>query len=201
MSTYIVAITGASGALYARAMLLALKDLGHSTCLTITGPGQMLLQRELDWHLPDKTKLAEHELKRLLGYPAEDSRLQYFNWQDIGASVASGSFKTEGMIVIPCTMSTLAGISSGNSGNLVERAADVMLKERRPLVLVPRETPLNQIHLRNMLNLAELGVHIVPAMPAFYNRPESFAELANFVVGRVLDLLGVEHSLYQRWEG
>ncbi|MFZ3171409.1 MAG: flavin prenyltransferase UbiX [Carboxydocellales bacterium] len=201
MSTYIVAITGASGALYARAMLLALKDLGHSTCLTITGPGQTLLQRELDWHLPAKTKLAEQELKRLLGYAAEDSRLQYFNWQDVGASIASGSFKTEGMIVIPCTMSTLAGISSGNSGNLVERAADVMLKERRPLVLVPRETPLNQIHLRNMLNLAELGVHIVPAMPAFYNRPESFAELANFVVGRVLDLLGVEHSLYQRWEG
>jgi 4-hydroxy-3-polyprenylbenzoate decarboxylase len=182
-------------------MLLALKDLGHSTCLIITGPGQILLQRELDWYLPDKTKLAEQELKRLLGYAAEDSRLQYFDWQAVGASIASGSFKTEGMIVIPCTMSTLAGISSGNSGNLVERAADVMLKERRPLVLVPRETPLNQIHLRNMLNLAELGVHIVPAMPAFYNRPESFAELANFVVGRVLDLLGVEHSLYQRWEG
>lgn len=201
MSTYIVAITGASGAIYARSMLLALKAHEHTTYLTITGPGQTLLQEELGWYLPGKPQAAENELKRLLGYASGDSSLRYFDWQDVGAIIASGSAKTDGMIIIPCTMSTLAGISSGNSVNLVERAADVMLKEHRPLVLVPRETPLNQIHLRNMLNLAVMGVHIVPAMPAFYNQPASFDDLANFVVGRVLDLLREEHDLYKRWEG
>lgn len=201
MSTYIVAITGASGAIYAKAMLKALKELGHRTYLTITGPGQTLLEGELGWCLPDKPQAAENELKRLLGYSPGDRSLQYFDWQDVGAVIASGSAKTDGMIVIPCTMATLSGISCGSSGNLVERAADVMLKERRPLVLVPRETPLNQIHLRNMLTLAEMGVHIVPAMPAFYNQPGSFGDLADFVVGRVLDVLGEEHDLYKRWEG
>lgn len=200
MAVYIVGITGASGALYARAMLQAFKNLGHSVYLVVTGPGKQLLAEELGWIIPESRSEAEICLRELLAYRATDPELRYFDWQDIGASIASGSVQTAGMVVIPCTMGSVSGIACGSSSNLLERAADVMLKERRPLVLVPRETPLNQIHLRNMLTLAEMGVHIVPAMPAFYNRPGSLEDLANFVVGRVLDVLKIDHALYPRWE-
>ena len=111
----------------------------------------------------------------------------------------SGSFKTDGMVVIPCSMKTLAGISQGYSDNIILRSADVVLKEQRKLILVPRETPLTAIHLRNMLELAKQGVIIVPAMPAYYHQPEKIGDLVDFVVGKVLDLMGIDHSLYTRW--
>ncbi|MDA8234042.1 MAG: UbiX family flavin prenyltransferase [Clostridia bacterium] len=201
MSAYVVAITGASGALYAQATLRALKDVGCRIYVTITGPGQRVLDYELGWLLTGTPGEKEARLRQLLGYDAEDSSLRYFDWEDIGALIASGSAKTKGMIIVPCTMSTLSGIAVGRAGNLIERAADIMLKERRPLVIVPRETPLNQIHLQNMLTLAQMGVHIIPAMPAFYHHPQTIDDLANFMVGRVLDVFGLEHELYKRWEG
>jgi len=201
VSAYIVAVTGASGAVYAEAVLKALKVLGYRIYLTISGPGQQVLGHELGWNLTGKPGDKERQLKDLLGYEKDDTALRYFDWEDVGALIASGSVKTSGMIVIPCTMSTLSGIATGRAGNLIERAADIMLKEKRPLVLVPRETPLNQIHLQNMLTLAQMGVHIIPAMPAFYHQPRTIADLANFMAGRVLDVLNIHHQLYKRWEG
>src|SRR6185369_5457820 len=132
-------------------------------------------------------------------FPGGGDRLAYYAEDDFYAPIASGSSAADAMVVVPCSMGTLSRISCGNSGNLLERSADVMLKEGRPLVLVPRETPLNAIHLEHMLKLARLGVRIVPAMPAFYQRPQSLDDLVNFVVGKVLDSLGVEQSLFRRW--
>ena len=201
MAAYIVAVTGASGAIYSRNMLLALNKLGHDVFLTVTEPGFEVLRAELSWDLPWFGGLGFNEtFKSYLCWQA-GSRLEYFDYRDVGARIASGSAKTDGMIVVPCTMSTLSGIAVGASRNLVERAADIMLKEHRPLILVPRETPFNQVHLKNMLELARMGVHIVPAAPAFYHKPQTIDDLANFVVGKVLDLLGIEHNLFQRWEG
>ena len=201
MAAYIVAVTGASGAIYSRNMLLALNNLGHDVFLTVTEPGFEVLRAELSWDLPGFGDPGFNEtFKSYLCWQA-GSRLEYFDYRDVGARIASGSAKTDGMIVVPCTMSTLSGIAVGASRNLVERAADIMLKEHRPLILVPRETPFNQVHLKNMLELARMGVHIVPAAPAFYHKPQTIDDLANFVVGKVLDLLGIEHNLFQRWEG
>lgn len=124
-----------------------------------------------------------------------------YDEKDITASIGSGSFVTEGMAIVPCSMHTLAGIAHGISDNLVLRAADVCLKERRKLVLVPRETPLSLVHLRNMTAAAEAGAIILPAMPAFYYRPKKIEDLVNFIVGRVLDNFGIEHTLFPRWAG
>jgi 4-hydroxy-3-polyprenylbenzoate decarboxylase len=123
----------------------------------------------------------------------------YYPNSDVAAGIASGSFQTSGMVVCACSMGTLAAISNGNSDNLLERAADVMLKEGRPLLLVPRETPLHQIHLENMLRLARMGVSIIPAMPAFYQEPKSVQDMVDFVVGKVLDKMGIDHSMFRRW--
>jgi polyprenyl P-hydroxybenzoate/phenylacrylic acid decarboxylase-like protein len=124
-----------------------------------------------------------------------------YDEKDVGASIASGSFVTEGMAIVPCSMRTLAGVAHGASDNLVLRAADVCLKERRRLVMVPRETPLSLVHLRNMAVAAEAGAIILPAMPAFYHQPKSIGDLVNFVVGKILDTLGIEHTLFRRWGG
>jgi len=201
LASYIVAVTGASGALYAKNMLQALHNLNHDVYLTITEPGRRVLKEELLWELPELDDPCLPALvKNCLGWqgPAD---LKYFDYRDMGAQIASGSVRTDGMIVIPCTAATLSGIAVGASRNLVERAADVMLKERRPLIVVPRETPLNQIHLRNMLELSGLGVHIVPAAPGFYHKPETIEDLVNFIVGKVLDILHIQHDLYRRWQG
>ena len=125
--------------------------------------------------------------------------VRYSN-KDLAASISSGSFRTDGMVVVPCTMKTLAGIAQGITGNLIERAADVTLKEGRRLVLVPRETPLNKIHLKNLLAAADAGAHILPAMPAFYQKPKTIEELADFVAGRILALFGIDANLFEPWE-
>ncbi len=201
MATFIVAITGASGAIYAQNMLRALNKLNHNVFLTVTEPGLKVVREELSWELPalDDPAFGER-VKTYLDWN-EKSVLKYFDYRDIGAPIASGSTRTDGMIIIPCTVSTVSGIAVGASRNLVERVADIMLKEHRPLVVVPRETPFNRVHLKNMLELSQMGVHIVPAAPAFYHKPQTIDDLVDFIVGKVLDLLNIEHNLFQRWQG
>lgn len=199
MSKIIVAITGASGSIYGRRLLEVLAGKGHTVYLIITDPGRQVLSKELGMVFPREVEAAQEQLAVYFGSQVTALGWQYFDYRDVGASIASGSTRTDAMVVIPCSMATVAAIAHGLSSNLVERAADIMLKERRPLIVVPRETPVNAIHLRNMLTLAELGVHVVPAMPAFYHQPRTINDLVDFLVGRVLDLLGIEHRLFRRW--
>ena len=179
----IVAITGASGVIYGKRFLEALKEKNVETHLIISKAGEKMLQYELG--------VARKDLERLASHVYDEDLLT--------APIASGSFITDGMAIIPCSMKTVAGIAHGYSENLILRAADVTLKEKRKLIIVPRETPLNAIHLRNLLELAMQGVAVIPAMPAFYHKPEKIEDLVDFIVGKVLDTLGIEHNLFKRW--
>ena len=180
----IVAISGASGIIYGKRLLEVMRSKNIETHLIVSQAAERIIKYELDMTRKDFENLASHI------YEAND-------WN---SPIVSGSFKTDGIVIIPCSMKTLAGIASGYSDNVILRAADVTLKEKRKLILVPRETPVNVIHLRNMLGLANQGVLIVPAMPAYYHKPKSIDALVDFVVGRVLDLLDVGHTLYKRWQ-
>jgi flavin prenyltransferase len=194
---FVVAITGASGSIYGLRVAGELLRAGAKVSMLITGAGFAVLKEEcgLEWGGD-----AAAVLEQLKGYFQYDGgELSFYSEKDLLAPIASGSSAPEVMIVAPCSMGTLSRISCGNSGNLLERAADVMLKEGRPLVLVPRETPLSAIHLEHMLKLARLGVRIVPAMPAFYQHPETLDDLVNFVAGKILDTVSVEHNLFRRW--
>ncbi|HAA89508.1 MAG: Putative aromatic acid decarboxylase [Thermoanaerobacterales bacterium 50_218] len=200
MEKWVVAITGATGSIYAYKLLKALKEADINIFLIITEPGRRVVRDELGWDLTGDPEIDEEKIRGYLGYEPGDDSLSCYHWMDIGCCLASGSFPTHGMFVVPCTMATLAGIAHGMSRNLVERAADVTLKEKRPLVLVPRETPLNAIHLRNMLALAELGVHIVPPVPAFYFGPRTIEDLVDFFVARLLNLVGIRCESVLEWE-
>jgi len=194
LSRYIVALTGASGVVYGLELIAQLLKREHEVHLVVSEPGVLVLQQEIDW--PSDT--APEEILRA-HLPA--GKLYYYKNTDIGARIASGSFVADAMVVIPCTMSTLAAVANGMSNNLIERTADVMLKEKRLLIMVPRETPLSKVHLRNMLMLADMGVAIVPAMPAFYHRPESINEIILFMVGKVLDVMKIPHDIFRRYQG
>ena len=200
-SPYVVAITGASGAPYATRLLGALVSSGHSVKLIVSEAGEKVLAIECKLRLHGGTGHKESQWKQWLGLPDSNDALELFNPSNHAASTASGSFKTAGMCVIPCSMGTLARIANGIADNLIARAADVTLKEKRPLILVPRETPLNRLHLKNMLAAQEAGAEIVPAMPGFYHNPKSIDDLVDMLVGRVLDRLGVENDLYRKWCG
>lgn len=191
---FVVGITGASGAVYGVRLVQELVNSGHLVHLLLTNASWQVFQEELEWTVEAGDRSSIPELFQLPG-----DRLKVHNMHDYRAPVASGSHRTDGMIIIPCSMGTLSAIAHGASDNLLERAADTHLKEGRPLVVVPRETPLNVIHLRNMLTLAEAGARILPAMPGYYHLPRSMDDLINFVVGKALDALGVEHKLFRRW--
>jgi flavin prenyltransferase len=182
-------ITGASGAPYAVRLLRALNQSGTPVRLIVSGYGLRLMQEES----------GIEDLDALRAATGDWSRVQLFDSLDRGATPASGSAPSRGMVICPCSMGTLASIAAGTSRNLVERAADVVLKERRRLILVPRETPLSLIHLENMRALTLAGATILPASPGFYHRPSSIDDLVDFVVARVLDQLGVEHGVGKRW--
>ncbi|CAH0118747.1 MULTISPECIES: UbiX family flavin prenyltransferase [unclassified Paenibacillus] len=190
---WIVGITGASGAVYGVKLTETLLASGCSVHLIVTEAGWRVLKEELGWDATQR----QAELERRFG--SHSGSLEYHPIRDIGASIASGSFRVSGMFIMPCSMGTLSSIAHGASDNLMARAADVMMKEGRPLVIVPRETPLHAIHLENMLKLSRMGVRIVPAMPAFYYRPESLDDIVSFLVGKVLDQVDMEHQLYTRW--
>ncbi|MEO6877750.1 MAG: flavin prenyltransferase UbiX [Gemmatimonadaceae bacterium] len=190
----VVAITGASGAPYAVRLLEALVEAARPVQLIVSSHGLRLLQTETD--ITSVAALREH-----VGAVGWDRWITTYDDADRGAAPASGSALNAGMVICPCSMGTLSAIAAGSSRSLVERAADVALKERRPLLLVPRETPLSAIHLENMLRVTRAGAVVMPAAPGFYNRPGSIVDLVNFMVARVLDHLGVEHSLITRWGG
>jgi 4-hydroxy-3-polyprenylbenzoate decarboxylase len=190
----VVGITGASGAPYAVRLLQALTTARRPISLIVSKYGLRLLATEAGIESMDA-------LRDAVGIDAWASYVEVFSNDDRGAAPASGSSRTAGMIVCPCSMGTLSAISVGASRSLIERAADVTLKEQRKLVLVPRETPLSAIHLGNMLRLTRAGAVIMPASPGFYHRPEQIADLVDFVVARMLDQLGVEQKLVKRWEG
>ncbi len=190
----VLAITGASGAPYAVRVLRSLIEAERRTWLVVSSHGLRLLQTELD--IPSVEALRE-----TVGGTAWDSWVTLYSDRDRGAAPASGSTRTAGMIICPCSMGTLASIAAGTSRSLVERAADVTLKERRRLVVVPRETPYSEIHLHNMLRLTRAGATVLPASPAYYHRPTEMQHLVDFVAARVLDQVDVEHSLVRRWGG
>jgi 4-hydroxy-3-polyprenylbenzoate decarboxylase len=197
--TIAVAITGASGALYATRTVAALLARGAHLELVVSDYGRRLLRDELG---------EEVNVERLLPYLAgrygpevNAGTLALHSNRDLGATIASGSHGCRGMVIVPCSMKTLAGVAHGLSRNLIERAADVMLKERRTLVIVPRETPMSLPQLRNMVLCAEAGAMLLPAMPAFYQLPKTLDDLADFMAGKILSALGFEHDLYPAWTG
>jgi len=179
----IVAITGATGAIYGVRLLEFLKRLDIETHLIVSQWAVETMRIETAYGLADLEKFATH----------------VYDNNELGAAIASGSFQTTGMVIAPCSMKTLAAISCGLSTNLIQRAADVTVKEGRKLILVPRETPLSSIHLENMLKLSRLGVAMMPPMPAFYNKPASIDDMVDHHIGRILDRLNIEHEFIRRW--
>lgn len=179
----VVGITGGSCAIYGVGLLKVLQALDIETHLVVSTMGEYVVKHECGMEL--------EELKELASF--------YYDNRNLAASISSGSFKTDGMIIVPCSMRTLAAVAHGISDNLLTRAADVTIKEGRKLVIVPRETPLSVIHLENMLKLAKLGVKILPASPGFYHHPETIEDIVSIMVGRTLDQMGIDHSLLKRW--
>lgn len=225
MQDIVLAITGASGSIYALRLLEVLLASGRNVQLTISPAAVQVFAHELDIKLDldnfDESKLmpsdadlaADSKLASLRSSTGDSNvlssvfsdsdmipgKLVYHHFQDFSAGIASGSFLTGGMVISPCSMGTLASLANGISSNLIHRAADVHLKERRTLIVVPRETPLGSIQLENMKRLADAGAVILPAMPGFYHNPVSIQDLVDFVVGRICDQLGIEQDLFQRW--
>lgn len=198
MKRVVVGITGASGSIYAQRLLRCLNatnEVSHID-LIISQAAARVIHEELD------IQCAGSQRKILSTLLSEESdKITLHPISDVGASIASGSYRADSMIVVPCSMDSLASIACGCARNLIHRAADVTLKERRPLILVPRETPLNAIHLENMLKLARLGVAIIPAMPSFYHLPKSVEDLIDHFIFRLLDHLGISHNQSTRWKG
>jgi len=182
---FVVGLTGASGVIYGIRLLEVMKKSGVESHLIMTPAAKITIAAETNYSPQSVEKLAT----------------KVYRYNDIAASISSGSFKTDGMIVIPCTMHALGALASGVADNLLLRAAEVTMKERRMLVLVPRETPLSLIHIQNMERLAKAGVCILPAMPGFYEKPRNVAQIVDHLVGKVLDVIGVENDLFKRWKG
>lgn len=197
---YIIGITGASGSLYGEKVIRRLLAAGCEVHVCITQAGQLVTREELPWSWPDGAapEAIQAALRDWFGCGGE---LVFHDIHAVGASIASGSFRTDGMAVVPCSMGTLSAIAHGASHNLLERAADVVLKERRRLVLAVRETPLSTIHLQNMLALSQCGATIMPACPSFYHAPDSLDELADFFAARLLDQFGLSGDDVRRWTG
>ncbi len=192
----VVAITGASGSLYGLRLVQELLAAKKRVTLLLSRAGAEVLKHEtgIDWCGAAAT--VEAAMRQHFGAGEE---LEHYSQDDFFAPVASGSSAPQAVVIAPCSMGTAARVAAGLSGNLIERVADVALKERRPLLLVPREAPLSSIHLENLLTLSRAGAQILPAMPAFYSRPQSIDDLVAFVVGKILDSLGIEHQLFPRW--
>ena len=196
----ILGVTGASGLIYAVRALKFLLAAEYQIELVASKSTYTVWQAEQELRMPGEPDKQEQFWREQAEVPRQ-GKLRCHPWSDVGASIASGSFRTLGMIIIPCSMSTVAKLAVGLSSDLLERAADVQIKEGRKLVIVPRETPFSLIHLRNLTTLAETGVRIVPAIPAWYHNPQTIEDLVDFVVARALDQLDIDCIPIQRWQG
>ena len=192
-----VAITGASGSVYGIKLIKALLENDFTVNLVITGAGTEVLSHELGLKWQGDAENIERKVKEYFQIRKENIR--YFSVDNLLAPLSSGSYHQDLMVICPCSMGALSRIANGSSSNLIERTADVFIKEGRKLVLVPRETPLSQIHLENMLKLSMLGITILPAMPAFYTKPEKIEDMVDFIVGKILDVLNIKNNLFKRW--
>ncbi len=197
---FTVAITGASGSIYAQRTLLHMAASGVVERINLILSNSAVTVAKVELGV-DLTNADRNTINRWLGLPADSRLIQLHHLDNIAARPSSGSHPQEGMVVVPCSMGTLGAIASGAGTNLIHRAADVTLKEHRRLVLVPRETPFNAIHLENMLRLSRAGAHIIPASPGFYHRPQTVEALVDHFVFRVLDHLGIPHSPATQWKG
>jgi len=197
----VLAVTGASGAIYAERTLKALLEDGHTVDLIVSGYGARLLKEERG--LPGEPRRLVAALAERYGLDLREGQVAVHANGDLGAGISSGSYPVDGMAVVPASMRTVGAVAAGLGATLVDRAAAVTLKERRPLVLVPRETPLNRIHLENLLRLFDAGAVILPADPAFYQKPATFEDLGDFIAARVMEQLGTppSHDLFPRWGG
>ena len=196
MKKIVVGITGASGSIYGLRLIAELLAADHQVSVLLTNAGRQVTAFETGLNLAVDAAECQAQLREHFNCT---TRLQYYAIDDFFAPVASGSSAPDAVVICPCSMGTAGRIAAGLSDNLLERAADVALKERRQLVLVPRETPFNQIHLENLLRLAQAGGTILPAMPGFYHQPQTLDDLVTFVVGKILDTLGISHQLFKPW--
>jgi 4-hydroxy-3-polyprenylbenzoate decarboxylase len=196
----ILGVTGASGLIYAVRALKFLLEADYAIELVASKSTYMVWQAEQDIRLPPEPDQQERFWRQQAGV-TQGGNLICHRWGDVGAAIASGSFRTSGMVIMPCSMSTVAKLAAGLSSDLLERAADVQLKEGRQLVIVPRETPFSLIHLRNLTTLAEAGARIVPAIPAWYHNPQTIEDLVDFVVARAFDQLDIDCIPMKRWQG
>lgn len=208
MKKHILAITGASGSIFGIRLLEELLKVSE-VHLVISSNTFSIIKDEtgIDW-TEDKKKARGkgqgakgRKIENIIRKHFKTERLFFYEDKQMESPVASGSFKTDGMLVVPCSMKTLSGIANGYANNLIERAADVVIKEGRQLLLSPREMPFSAIHLENMLKLARLGVKIAPPVPAFYHKPKNLNDMVNFIVGKILDTFSIEHALFKRWGG
>ncbi len=197
MKSFTVAISGASGSVYGIRLIEELLKSVDSVYVCISSQAFSIIKMETGIHLAGKTA-AETEKKIQKHFSSK--KVRYFSESNLAAPIASGSFRTGGMFVVPCSMKTLSGIAHGYANTLIARAADVVLKEGRKLILSPREMPFNEIHLENMLKLARMGTRIAPPIPAFYQKPKDLNDMVDFVVGKILDSAGIDHDLFTRWE-
>ncbi len=189
---WVVAITGASGAIYAKSLL---EELGKNDVEI-----SILFSEYVEWVLRHELEIsADISLAEFFGKMAKTADFQFLENSNLAEQISSGTSRFSGMVIVPCSMATLSSVACGNSRTLIERTADVCLKERKKLILVPRETPLNLIHLRNMATVTESGGTILPAMPGFYNLPKTIEEIGQFLVGKILDQIGIEHQISERW--
>ncbi|MDX1764626.1 MAG: flavin prenyltransferase UbiX [bacterium] len=195
---WVLGISGASGAVYGVRLLQELCAMGYGVDLILSEAAKTVIREEMGIAVPSETEAVRRMLADAL--KVDTASLEVYGNGDFETPPASGSYRSAGMVVAPCSMGTLAALAQGLANNLIRRAGDVMLKEKRPLILVPRESPLSAIHLENMLTLSRVGAVIVPPMPAFYQGPQTVDDLIGFVVGRVLDVMGIEHRLFRRWK-
>ena len=197
MKSFIVAVTGASGSIYGIRLIEGLLKSKHKVYLVISKQAFSIIKIEtgINW-----TGNTASEIEKKIQKYFSSKNIKYYSENNLSAPFSSGSFITDGMFIVPCSMKTLSGIANGYANSLIERAADVMLKEGGRLILSPRETPFSAVHLENMLKLARLGVKIIPPVPAFYHKPKNIKDIIDFVVGKILDSAGVRHNIFKRWK-